>query len=82
MSAEMASSTDTLLVYVALLDEGTDVRRPVRAVPLGGMRFRLLPDDDSDPNDKHWEFPPGSLVECHSHLVDGREILTACRPMD
>ena len=51
-----------LTVYVRLLDEGTDVWRPTRAVALVDGLYRILPTSDYDPDGEHWEFPPGSLV--------------------
>jgi hypothetical protein len=77
MSEAMGSSTETSEVYVPLLDEGTDVRRPTRAVPCGEQRYRLLATEDYDPDDEHWSFPPGSIVECHFEDVEGRNVLVA-----
>lgn len=77
MSEEMVSSTGLCEVFVPLRDEGTGVSRPTRAVPCGGMRFRLLATDDYDPEDEHWEFPPGSVVECRTQVIAGREVLVA-----
>jgi len=79
MSAEMASSTDVLTVYVALLNEGTSVVRPTQAVKLGKNLYRVLPTQDYDPNDEEWEFPPGSVVECTLENRSGQEILVATR---
>jgi hypothetical protein len=47
-------------IYVALLDEGTDVWRPVEAQPEGAF-YRIV---DSVPEDEKWAFHPGSLVRC------------------
>jgi len=77
MSAAMGSSTDVSLVYVPLQGEGTDVCRPTRAVPRGGMRFELLATDDYDPEDERWEFPPGSVVVCRVEVFGGREAIVA-----
>lgn len=49
-------------IYVALLDEGIDVFRPVQAVVIGENKYRLLGLDQYDPDDEIWEFPPGSIV--------------------
>lgn len=64
MSGDRASDTEPEEVFVRLLDEGTDVWRPVPAVrdPSGG--FRLLRADQYDPATETWEYPPGSVVEC------------------
>ncbi len=77
MSAEMASSTSILVVYVPLLNEGTSVLRPTHGVKLGDNVYRVLPTRDYDPDDEEWEFPPGSVVECIQETRDGREILVA-----
>ena len=77
MSAETASSMEPREVHVPLLGEGTEVPRPTRAVPCGGRRFRLLTPEDYDPEDEHWAFPPGSIVECVPRVVAGREVLAA-----
>jgi len=49
------------IIYVALLDEGIDVWRPVEATRLADnvyMILGVLPDDET------WAFPPGSRVRC------------------
>src|ERR1700730_19346236 len=51
--------TDTeVVVYVRLLDEGTDVWRPARATALPDGTFRLLEPEGYDPNAQRGEFPP------------------------
>jgi hypothetical protein len=47
-------------IYVALLDEGTDVWRPVQAQPEGRF-YRIV---GSVPEDERWAFQPDSLVRC------------------
>lgn len=75
MSAEMISNTNT--IYIPLLDEGVAVVRPTQGEPLGDDVYRVLPTDDYDPNDEHWEFPPGSVVTCRRETRDGDEVLVA-----
>ena len=76
MSAETGSNTRT--VYIELLDEGTTVIRPTQAEVLGGGDlYRLLQTSDYDPDDEHWEFPPGSIVRCVKEVWDGEELLVA-----
>jgi hypothetical protein len=77
MSAEMASSTSALTIYVPLLNEGTSVVRPTQGVKLGENLFRVLPTQDYDPDDEEWEFPPGSVVECVLEDRNGQEVLVA-----
>ncbi len=77
MSAEMASFTSVLKVYVPLLNEGTSVVRPTQGVKLAESVYRILPTSDYDPDDEQWEFPPGSVVECVLETRNGQEILVA-----
>jgi hypothetical protein len=59
-------------VYVKLLDEGTDVWRPVPAEDLGQRQYRMLPTDNYDPDDEAWEFLPGTVTICEPRqLSDG-----------
>ena len=71
--------TDTeVVVYVRLLDEGTDVWRPVRATALPDGTFRLLEPSGSDPMAETWEFPPSTKVRCATRkFADGGEGLVA-----
>jgi len=58
-------------IYVGLLDEGTDVWRPVEAEELDNGRFRII-SENSSPDDERWEFPQGSVVRCERrHLSEG-----------
>lgn len=50
------------VIYVALLDEGTDVWRPVTAIELPGGLFKILPPHELHDNEEVWEFVPGSIV--------------------
>jgi hypothetical protein len=50
-------------IYVALLDEGTDVWRPVQAKSLHGDVYRIV-SENTDRQDEHWEFSTGELVRC------------------
>ena len=58
----MAKENSVVEIHVRLLDEGTDCSRPTHGVVLGNGLFKLLPTDNYDPNDEHWEFIPGSIV--------------------
>lgn len=58
MSAATDMFTDT--VYVRLLDEGTDVWRPVSARELGNGVYEL--SAEPAPEFEHWEFGPGRVV--------------------
>src|ERR1700730_7033353 len=71
--------TDTVaVVYVRLLDEGTDVWRPVRATALPDGTFRLLEPNGYNPNAETWEFLPSTKVRCVTRkFTDGDESLVA-----
>ena len=51
-------------VFVRLLNEGTEVVRPVEAEVLGQNKYRLLALPHYVPEDECWELAPGSVVQC------------------
>jgi hypothetical protein len=53
--------------YVVILDEGTDVWRPVRAEQIGPGPFRLL---GSVPANERWQLQPGEVVHCESRPAE------------
>jgi hypothetical protein len=55
-------------IYVPLLDEGTDVWRPVEATRLAENVYIIL---GAVPDDETWAFPPGSRVRCEPRRVHG-----------
>jgi hypothetical protein len=57
MSADQGLNTETV-VYVRLLDEGTEVWRPTRAAPLPDGTFEIAEPEGYDPELETWEFPP------------------------
>ena len=77
MSAETASSTSTVELYVPLLNEGTDVLRPTTGVRLGDDVFQVRPTPGYDPSVEEWQFPPGSKVKCVQETRGGRTLLVA-----
>ena len=66
MSAATASSISDRTVFVRLLDEGTDVWRPVRAERMGENTYRIT--EQAVPEDEVWVFQPGDVV-----VVEGRK---------
>lgn len=64
----------TQTIYVALLDEGTDVWRPVQAEQVKGNAYRIL---DSMPEDESWEFPSGAVVHCKEMTLSSGKHLVA-----
>ena len=77
MSEAMVLSTDPIVLYIRLLNEGTDVLRPTTGVVLGQNVVQVLATSDYDPAIEEWEFPPGSQVRCVSEIRGGREVLVA-----
>jgi hypothetical protein len=61
-------------VYVALLNEGTDVWRPVAAAQVGPALYRLL---GPVPEDEGWQFQPGEVVRCEARVLSGKQALIA-----
>jgi hypothetical protein len=73
--------TKSVQIYVALVDEGVDVWRPVQAEHLGDNLFRIL-DQSYDRAIESWQFEPGDVVLCEMiESSDGR-ILAAIRKAD
>ncbi len=65
LSSVLGSNTKgNTTVLVRLLDEGTEVYRPVDAVRVGENTYVLLATVGYAPDDETWEFVPGSHVRC------------------
>ncbi len=62
-------------VYVCLLDEGTDVWRPVAAEHIRDDIYRLVgePPDHTET----WQFQTGQSVRCKQRLLSGGTCLVA-----
>jgi hypothetical protein len=69
----------TETIYIALLDEGTAVRRPAPAYRRTDGRYIVLKPKDYDPELESWEFPPGSVVECENTTTAAGDVLAAVR---
>ena len=57
-------------IYVALLNEGTPVWRPVPGVAMAEDVFRLTPKAQP-PDDEEWQFAPGESVRCELRVLSG-----------
>ena len=75
MSAATASSTELATVLVRMLDEGTDVWRPVPAERLGETTYRLAVAPT--PEDETWIFQPGDIVVVEQRQSDNSLIAVA-----
>jgi hypothetical protein len=67
---------DNPTVYVALLDEGVSVWRPVRAAHIRGNVYRIA-DQPYDSETERWEFVPGDTVRCGPVTTGDGEVLAA-----
>jgi hypothetical protein len=69
-------------VYLALLDEGTEVYRPMDAVWRREDVFEIL-TENCCPEDEHWQFSTGDLVRCREQTFsDGASELVAFERVD
>jgi hypothetical protein len=65
----------TKIIYVALLDEGTDCWRPVDAVQLNKDTYRIV---NPPIEDERWQFESGDVVHCRERVfADGELLLEA-----
>ena len=70
--------TSDTQIYVALLDEGVDVWRPVQAERLSGNTYRIL-NQPYDRSVEAWQFEPGDVVLCEMVESGEGRILAATR---
>lgn len=65
----VATHSGTATIYVALLEEGGGVWRPVEAVSVGGGVYRLPPNPD--PETETWEFEDAEVMTDTVNLSEG-----------
>jgi hypothetical protein len=63
-------------IYVALLDEGVDVWRPVEAEELRDSVYRII-SENPNAEDERWEFPPRAIVRCEWRALSEGPCLVA-----
>ena len=63
-------------IYVYLLNEGTDVWRPVDAEELSSNKFRIV-SRNSDHDDEQWQFNAGDVVIAELRTLAGGPCLVA-----
>ncbi len=67
------------VIHVQLLDEGTEVWRPVEAIALENGTFRIV-SENPHPDDERWQFTNGQVVCCETKIPaqpDSQPILVA-----
>ncbi|HSF15795.1 MAG TPA: hypothetical protein VLK65_09595, partial [Vicinamibacteria bacterium] len=52
------------VIFVALLEEGTNVWRPVQARPLSEPRVFRIIGVSADVSEEVWQFAAGAIVRC------------------
>ena len=61
-------------IYMPLLEEGTDVWRPVEATHLAADLYRV---EGAMPADEAWAFMPGAIVRCErTTFIEGKSDFT------
>ena len=75
-SEVVAQSDLALLIYMPMLDECTDVWRPVAARPVRDFVAKVL---STCPEDEQWCFPSGTLVEYKERNLSGGARFVAVR---
>jgi hypothetical protein len=66
-------------IYVRLLEEGTEVYRPVAATQLESSVYLIDSRASYNTVDETWEFPPGSRVVVIKKVLSGETKLVAVR---
>lgn len=71
--------SDATNIFVNLLNEQVDVRRPVQAERVREDIYRIVVDQPYDRNVERWEFEPGDVVVCETMDSSDGDILVASR---
>lgn len=68
----------TTTIYLSLLDENVDVRRPVQAEHIDGDVYRIV-NQPYDRDVERWAFVPGDRVVCETVETSDGRVLAAVR---
>jgi hypothetical protein len=68
-----------MTIFIRLLEEGTEVYRPVNALEVGESVYRI---EDCMPEDEIWEFQSGDIVYCIMKDFEGETRLAAINKTD
>jgi RimJ/RimL family protein N-acetyltransferase len=66
------------VIYVALMNDGVPVWRPVSAERVSNLVFRIL---GPVPEDEEREYQPGQVVVCEQRILSGASAVVAIRPL-
>ncbi len=67
------------IIYVKLLNEGTEVYRPASVINIKDNIYKILESNKYDKDDEEWEFIPGDLVFCENQEKSDGNILVAIK---
>ncbi|HEU0311193.1 MAG TPA: hypothetical protein VFR36_08255 [Sphingomicrobium sp.] len=68
------SEDDITTIYMPLLNEGTDVWRPVEAMKIGELGYMVT---ENAPPEEEWAFQPGHILRCEERQLSGGTHLVA-----
>jgi hypothetical protein len=66
-------------IYIQLLNEGTEVYRPVPASKIKDNLYKVEGFEIYDPEDEIWEFTPSTYVLVEQRNLDGKKVLVAIK---
>ena len=67
------------MIYVKLLNEGTEVFRPDSAIKISDSIYEIRFLKKYDSEDEKWEFIPGSRVIVEEKFLEGQAVLVATK---
>ena len=67
------------MIYVSLLNEGTQVYRPVPAYEIGNDIYKIDGFEMYKPEVETWEFLPGTYVLVQQKVLQGESVLVAIK---
>jgi len=72
----MKEKSNIITIHVYLLDEGTDVWRPVEAIHVAESVDQIIPAS-TIPEAETWQFSPGKMVRCEERRLLRGDCLVA-----
>jgi len=70
------------IIYIQLLEEGTKVYRPIKAIEITQNLYTILESNEYDTEDEVWEFLSGSNVIVEEKILSGKSVLVAIKAVD
>lgn len=78
MSSRQGRLSSMETIYVKLLDEGTEVFRPVPSVEVETNVYKLGSLESTE-GDEKWEFEPGSIVTVENRILGDESVPVAIK---